>query len=172
MRVKRRGVSLIELLIFVINVGVAVSIADGVRRVGGGWFAIPVGIAVYFMILSFWFKLADISWPDSPDRCESGKCDLYSCYNVLIGLLGGRYSIRYFKCGCGDEYLLYGNKFFAKIREDGSLEPYKKHTCFSFLPFVDWYKDDGRKSGVNDYKFDPELLDRLRQGIEKDMEIE
>ncbi len=169
MSVKRRGLTLIELLFFVFNVGVAISIADGVRHVGGGWFAIPVGITVYVMMIGLWlslFKLLDYIFPGPPEHCESGKCRLFSCYHVRIGL-DGVFAILYFKCRYGYEYLDYGNKFFAKIREDGSLEPYKK-----MVPYLGWYKDDGRKSGVNDYKFDPELLDRLRQGIEKDVEIE
>ena len=170
---KRSGFTIIELFFFIVNLAIILGITIPVFRVAYEHHGLFVGIisgisAVAFSIAiiaaGYWtlFKIGDILTPGRPMYCESRKCILSDCYWVRLGLVEKQVgdfkyktSIFYYKCRCGNEYLSH-DKFFAKVNEDGSLEPFK------YYARLGWYDDIRIDSDVHDYAIPVDILHQLR----------
>lgn len=130
-------------------------------------FAAIVGFCLPTVIIIALAYVYSLLFPLPPEKCESRRCGL-SCFDsranyvsIRIGIENER-GILYIRCGCGHEYLKFGDSFFAKIREDGTLEPYIKNTrCWG------WRKDNGKNFDGANFKIDSEMLKRLRNGTQK-----
>ena len=95
-----------------------------------------------------------------PRHCESGKCNLFlDCYKVRLSE-----SIPYFlyyKCQCGKDYIAYNDRFFAKINDNGSLEPYRvKYTAI--FGFERWCDDKRMDAEVRHLAIPMDILQQLR----------
>jgi hypothetical protein len=164
-----KGVTIIEILCFIAIVGTIFALTvpafqaaynNGASILSALFFAGIVFVCVicilYFILWSF-SQLLDRFFPSQPDYCELKKCYLYDCYFVRLGLLDGNFSIMYYKCRCGNEYVSYGYRFFAKVEDDGSLKPY----IYNWTG-VGWYRDNRINSEVHNYKIPFDILQQLR----------
>jgi hypothetical protein len=64
----------------------------------------------------------------------------------------------YYKCQCGNEYISYGCRFFAKVNKDGSLKPY----IYNWY-CLGWYQDNRIDSEAYNFKIPSEILKQLRE---------
>lgn|GEM_PF-6995503 len=166
--------TLVELFFFLVNIGIIMGITLPAFRVAYERYGLIVGIisgtiafaiSIAFLVVTYWVlgKIGDILAPGSPEYCELRKCRLYNdCYYVRLGTVKIRVgkneydrSILYYKCRCGKEYLNH-HRFFAKVNEDGSLEPYKY--CNGFA----WYNDKRIDTKICNYAIPMDILQQLR----------
>ena len=126
-------------------------------KYGGLILAIPVAIASLCGVIALCYCIGYILkflFPLLPDKCETGKCVFFDGLHERIGLEGA-FAIFYFRCHCGYEYI-QTNGFLAKIKSDGSLQPYKLWRCLGM-------RNDSANSEVANYRVEPELLEKLRR---------
>jgi hypothetical protein len=128
-------VTLIELIVFLINVamGVAIScLAGGRYGLTGYIVGFPIGFVSLICVLAAMAWLDDMWRRGRPSFpvCRNGKCRAGEYrYSQVEGRLVCR-------CQCGTEYKRAGRRF-SEVLPDGSIRPY-----LVWRAFRGWYPDD------------------------------
>ena len=140
--------TLFELLVFIVNVWVGVSIAFPVAaKAMQHWGRVPgiaCGVLAFLLgfgiAICFWLALGKLLslwhiWRPLRPVCKNGKCKAedYKIINVSAGST-------VWICKCGDEYIRKGRTFMY-INENGVFEPYMIYNG----PFGRWYLDKMKK---------------------------
>jgi hypothetical protein len=132
--------TLIELIFFLVNLGIVVSAC----MVGAHWYgpvgAIVGGIGAIAALVAFYgtvFGVAaclDRCFPRRP-KCRNGRCGLGD-YKWLPREDG----FSAYRCKCGCWYIMNGRRFL-ELLPDGTTKPFMRRTVFGC-----WKRDDARES--------------------------
>ena len=126
--------TLIELLVFLIGIGIAVGVGFPLyARFHTLWIAIPGGIGATILTFATCWKLIDTLYRLFPLRppCKRGQCksndyhwDDEDFQRYLKNPKESKGTI--YVCKCGDKYLRQ-KRFFYELLPDGKTKPYMMH---------------------------------------------
>ena len=141
---KKHGLCTVDLLLLIVLLSTL--FAFYLAGIQWGVIVFVISSAVVFVAVCAIAKTLEF-FDTVPRHCESGKCNLFlDCYKVRFSESIPCF-LYYYKCQCGKDYFNYDGRFFAKINEDGSLEPYRvKYT--TIFGFERWCDDQRMDSEV------------------------
>jgi hypothetical protein len=141
---EREEMTLIELIIFILNLGFVVAVSILFGQAGGPVAAVGAAVVAIGFLAFFYWALFTVDaifrrWHPRIPSCENGVCNAED-YKWVPGK--GEFLVC--RCKCGTTYIFKGRKFML-LSPDGSERPFMRKTLFGT-----WKPDEGAVEGQAD----------------------